>query len=70
MDIALKFRLGRMTDEAAVNRLRELARKEMLANGEREEAWALGDRLGVPVVVQRLELAIGAEWQTAEREAA
>ena len=66
----MKFRMSRLSDEAAVSRLRELARKEALADGERAEAWALGDRLGVPVVVVRLELRSDAKWQVVERETA
>lgn len=64
MELATRYRLGKMTNEQAQRRLAELATKPMLEGDETEEAWALGDRLGVPVTIQRLELRTDAKWQT------
>jgi hypothetical protein len=70
MEIATTFRLQRMTDEEARRTLHQLAAKPMLEGDETVLAWALGDRLGMPVTIQRLALKPDAKWHTLERESA
>jgi hypothetical protein len=67
LDIALRYRLSRMSDADARLRLDDLASKHALAVGEADEARAIGDRLDVTVVIERLELRVGSTWEVVER---